>query len=97
MISVPKLDNSFSVAQFQMPGYSLLHRFDRNSNGDGILLHVKEDIPSKTLHVFKLLMEGFFELNMYKTKWWLCCIYNSQKKYISDALQEFRKNWMLSH
>ena len=51
---------------------------------------MREDIPSKTFHVLKLPMEGFFvEVNLYKTKWLLCCIYNPHKKYISDLLQEF--------
>ena len=50
---------------------------------------MREDTPSKTFHVLKLPMEGFFvEVNLYKTMWLLCCIYNPHKKYISDI----RKN-----
>ena len=37
-------------------------------------------------------MEGFFvELNMYKTKRLLCCIYNPQKMYKFSFLPESRK------
>ena len=51
-------------------GYTTAYRFDRNRNGCGILLSITEDIPSKTLGVFKRPMEGFFiELNLYKMKW----------------------------
>ena len=44
------------------------------------------------MHVFELPMEGFFiELNLCKTKWLLCCIYNPQKRIYPAILQEFRK------
>ena len=67
-------------------------KLDRNSSGDGILLYLREDITSETLHVFKLPMEeNFLELNLYKTKWLLCYIYSPQKIYMSDILQEFRE------
>lgn len=87
-----KLDNSLSVTQLEISGYNTLYRFDRNSSGDGILLYLREDITSETLHVFKLPMEeNFLELNLYKTKWLLCYIYSPQKIYMSDILQEFRE------
>ena len=60
VISESKLDNSFPVAQFGNSGYITPYRFDRHSNDGGTLLYIREDIPSKTLHVFKLPKEGFF-------------------------------------
>ena len=79
MISESKLINSFPVAQFESCGYTIPYIFDRDSNGGGILFYIGEDIPSKTLHVFKVPVEGLFvELNLYKTKWLLCYIYKSQ-------------------
>ena len=59
MISESKLDNSFPVAQFEITKYTTPYIFDRNRNGGGILLYIRENIPSKTLHVFKLPMKGF--------------------------------------
>ena len=50
IISESKLDNSFPVAQFEISGYTTPYRFDRKSNGGGILLYVKDDIPSKPLN-----------------------------------------------
>ena len=50
IISESKLDNSFPVAQFETSGYTTSYRFDRKSNGGGILLYVKHDIPSKPLN-----------------------------------------------
>ena len=38
LISETKLDNSFSTAAFFVPGFSKSVRFDRSSNGDGIIL-----------------------------------------------------------
>ena len=64
-----KLDNSLSVTQLEISGYSTLYRFDRNSSGDGILLYLREDITSEILQVFKLpIEENFLELKLYKTK-----------------------------
>ena len=50
-----KLDSSFSSAQFHIPGYCSPYRLNRNSHGGGILLYIREDIPSK------LLVTGFEE------------------------------------
>ena len=34
-----------------LQGYGIPYRLDRNSNGGGLLLHVREDIPFKFLKV----------------------------------------------
>ena len=49
MISETKLDESFPIGQFLIDGYSVPFRLDRNENGGGILLYVRNDIPSKLL------------------------------------------------
>ena len=49
MISETKIDNSFSISQFTMTGYSIPFRLDRPSNGNGILLLVSEDILCRTV------------------------------------------------
>ena len=51
MISETKLNESFPVGQFLMDGYSVPYRFDRDGNGGGILLYIREDIPSKLLSI----------------------------------------------
>ena len=38
MITETKLDDSFSVSQFGIDGFSTPFRLDRNKNGGGILL-----------------------------------------------------------
>ena len=52
MTSETKLNESFPVGQFLIDGYSVPFHFDRNGNGDGILLYIREDIPSKLLSIY---------------------------------------------
>ena len=47
MMSETKLDESFSLGQFLLDGYSVPFRSDRDGNGGSILLFIREDIPSK--------------------------------------------------
>ena len=65
---------------------------DRKSNGGGILLSVREDIPS-TLQNTELLIEGFFiEINIRKKKWLLVCTYNPNRNLILNHRKEIDKN-----
>ena len=50
LISETKIDSSFPTAQFDMNGFTTYRR-DRNINGGGIILHVREDIPSSLLKI----------------------------------------------
>ena len=47
-----KIDNLFPEGQF-LQGYSEPFRLDRNSNEGGLLVYIKEDIPSKQLKSIK--------------------------------------------
>ena len=68
MISETKLDESFPPSQFFLDGYSVPFSFDRNGNGGGILLYIRDDIPSKLLSMNKKT-EGFFvEINVRNKK-----------------------------
>ena len=37
--------------QFFMPGFTSPYRFDRTKDGGGILVYIREDIPSKLLNI----------------------------------------------
>ena len=66
MISETKLDPAFPTRQFHIHGFSEPGRFDRNSSGGGILLYIREDIPSKLI-LTKMTIEGFLvEINLRK-------------------------------
>ena len=49
MISEMRLDNTFPVWPFLIDGFNEPIRLDRDKNGVGILLFIREDIPTKVL------------------------------------------------
>ena len=93
MISEIKIDNSFPICQFTMTGYSIPFRLDRTSHGGGILLFVREDIPSKIIKTDRDAdFEGIFvEINLRKKNWLLCCSYNPYKSNITNHLKNICK------
>ena len=72
VITETKIDPSFPNSQFQIDGFSMPFRFDRNRFGGGVIIYVRDDIPSKQLTRHKLPedIEGIFiEVNLRKSKW----------------------------
>ena len=59
VIQETKLDPSFPDEQFVINGYTQPYRLDRNRNGGGVIIYVREDIPSKKLdkHIEGLFVE----------------------------------------
>ena len=49
MISETKLDESFPVSQFLIPGFKNPICLDRSSSGGGIMSYIREGIPFKLL------------------------------------------------
>ena len=47
-----KLDSSFPKAQFFVEGFTEPHRLDRNRNGWGIMIYIRENIQSKIEALF---------------------------------------------
>ena len=93
MISETKIDGSFPIANFLIDGFSQPYRIDRNSSGGGIMLYVREDIPSNLLKVESLPIEGFYvELKLRSENWLINCSYNPNRNAISNhigALSDF--------
>ena len=74
MVSESKVEDSFPDSQFFLDGYSTPYRLDRNRNGGGIKLFVRNDNPSKMISIEKLPIESFLiELNLRKKKWLINC------------------------
>ena len=46
LVSKTKIDDNFPIGIFLIDGFSTPYRLDRNSNGSGLMLFVREDIPS---------------------------------------------------
>ena len=95
LITETKIDSSFPIAQFQIDGYTTPYRLDRDENGGGISLYVRDDIPSKTIKNldFGSQTEAIFvEIKIKKVKWLISCSYNPHKANIKSHLQELGKN-----
>ena len=91
LMSETEIDSLFPTAQFQTEGYAT-YRLDRNANGGGILLCIREDITS-TLLISDMSIETFyFEIIIRKKKWLLVCTHNPKKNLISNHPKEIGKN-----
>ena len=70
MISEIKIHESFSQGQFNISGFSKTFTPDRNNNGGGIILFVREGIQTKLTFSENLPIEVFYvEINLKKQKW----------------------------
>ena len=89
LISEIKLDKTFPEGQFLMDGFTLTNRMDRNTNGGGIALYVREDIPSRQISFKnddKDIEHFFVEINLRKKKWLISFSYNPHFKFIDKHL-----------
>ena len=92
LISETKIDSSFPTVQFHLEGYATPYKLDRHATGGGILLYIREDIPSNLLNT-DLSIEGFFvEIRLRKKKWLLCSSYNPKKNLIANHLNCIGRN-----
>ena len=92
LISETKLDASFPSKQFVLDGYSLPFRLDKSNTGGGLLLFIKEGIPTKLLPT-NFTQEGIFmEINLKKKKWLFLGGYNPDKSRIKEYLAELSTN-----
>ena len=74
-----KLDDTFPESQFFINGFSKPYRIDRNRNGGGVMIYVRQDIPSKRLSKHNLPSDIeclCVEINLRKSKWLLCGTYH---------------------
>ena len=72
VLTETKLYHTFPTAQFLVNGFSEPYRLDKNRNGRGVAIYIRQDIPRKLLdkHVFPYDMKGLFvELSFRKCKW----------------------------
>ena len=78
VIEETKLDDTFPAKSFVIPGYKEPFRKDRNAYGGGIMVFIREDIPSRKLPTIDGFtdFEGLFiEINLRKSKWLLLATY----------------------
>ena len=87
MVSETKTDMSFPTSQFVIQGFAAPFRLDRTNTDGGILVYVRNDIPSKLLNISYVSPDTeclAIEMNLHKTKWLLICSYNLHKNNISN-------------
>ena len=94
--------HTFPTAQFSVNGFSERYRLDRNRKGEGVMVYIREDIPSKLLdkHIFPYDMEGLFvELNFRKCKWLLFGTYHPPSQadiyYFVDTYSSYEKRLLI--
>ena len=80
--------NIFPVGNFVIDGFSKSYRLDCYSNGGGIILYVRGDIPSNLLDTDeKNHIESFYiELNLRYEKGLINCSYNPSKSMVCNHL-----------
>ena len=93
LLTESKIDASFPKSQFLIQGYSEPQRLDRTSNGGGLLLYIRSDIPAKPLPLISNNIECLMtEIRISNKKWLLCGIYNPLKSQIKTFLSVFEEN-----
>ena len=78
LVAETKLDASFSISQFLIPGFHEPMRLDITSKRGGMLVYIRSSLPSKIMSNFKLpenIQALPFELNLRKEKWLFVSIY----------------------
>ena len=94
MVSETKTDMSFPTSQFVIQGFAAPFRLDRTNTDGGILVYVRNDIPSKLLNISYVSPDTeclAIEMNLHKTKWLLIFSYSPHKNNISNHLMNLSK------
>ena len=94
VIAETKLDNTFATNQFTINGFNPPLRYDRNKNGGGLLIYIREGVPAKQLKDFTTPDDiecGIIEVNLHKKKWILFGTYRPPSQNVSYFLDELGK------
>ena len=77
-----------------MDGFTPPYRMDRNTNGGGIVVYVREDILSRQISFKdddKDIEHLFVEINLRKKKWLISCSYNPHLQLIDKHFTDIGK------
>ena len=89
LVTESRIDDTFPMGQFQVEGFSRPIRLDRNRDGGGIIIFVREDLTCNELKPRVLYPElecTFLEMRIRQSKWLVVVGYNPQKENISKFL-----------
>ena len=93
-VAETKIDQSYPESQFCIPGYNKPYRLDISINSGGLLLYVKETIPSRFLSKFKIpsdIQAIPIEINLRKSKWLIISIYRPPRTEITHFIESISK------
>ena len=99
IVAETKIDRTFPSSQFYINGFKEPFRFDRDKNGGGLLIYVREGVPAKLKTDFKLPSNiecGIIEINLNKKKWLLLGIYrppSQQEEYFFNEIGKALDNY----
>ena len=88
MISETKIGNSYPSEQFMLNGFSKPYRLDRTDHGGGLLLYVRQDIPSSLVKSEESYEAIFVEATINKKKWLISFSYNPNEKNTQEHLKK---------
>ena len=92
MMSETKIDETFPSRQFFIKGFTPPYRLDWNCHRGGILVYVREDIPSKLIEMKSSSESISIELKLRRKKWLVNCSYNANNSDICDHLRSLGKS-----
>ena len=92
MMSETKIDETFPSRQFFIKGFTPPYRLDWNCHGGGILVYVREDIPSKLIEMKSSSESISIELKLRRKKWLVNCSYSANNSDICDHLRSLGKS-----
>ena len=76
MICKTEIRNSFSNDRFQTKGFNTPFRLDRDKNGGGIMIFVREDVLAKLLSMGESIESICSKIKLRHAKWSLSCSKN---------------------
>ena len=89
LVTETKLDDTFPRGQFEIDGFAKPVRLDRNRNGGGLMVFMRNDLPCHELksHEFPDGTEcTFLEMRIRQSKWLIVVGYNPHKENIQHFL-----------
>ena len=95
LISQTKLNDTFPLNHFILEGFTPPCRLDRATHGGGLMLFVREDIPSKLLpnkNHSGNIESIFVEINLRSKKWLISGSYNPNMGPIQNQTVNVSKN-----
>ena len=89
-IAETKLNDSFPDSQFLIQGYKAPYRLDKTDTSGGILVYIKNGLPSTRLNIFSIpedIQVVLVEITLKKSKWLVISIYRPPSQKLDYFLQ----------